>query len=154
MPPIAGAGIPVLGGHELDDGMGYFRVVKGARVALRHLQIRGGVMHMTVASGGIGWLDDCYDYDPWGTMFRTEKEAEILVDGGTGGIAGYRSRLSFCVPYISDTPAPDIVFYGVGNSSRIAKFMPERTHGLWRKDPQSKLESTAGHGLDLSVPRP
>ena len=83
-----------------------------------------------------------------------EKEAEILVDGGTGGIAGYRSRLSFCVPYISDTPAPDIVFYGVGNSSRIAKFMPERTHGLWRKDPQSKLESTAGHGLDLSVPRP
>ena len=262
---LAGAGIPVFGGHELDDGMGYFRVVKGARVALRHLQIRGGVMHMTVASGGIGWLDDCYDYDPWGTMFRTEKEGEILVDGGVGfaafyyegdgratvaetfehwirtgprnvpfmvaatfvnrgklqtfgflgvpcvlnrylkddvwdpahkpvefrwvdnfgtyyslgmryggewggntpvyhygnaktrieaGIASYQSRLTFCVPYIADTPEPDIVFYGVGNTSRIAKLMPERTHGLWRKDPQSKFESTKGHGLELSVPRP
>ena len=262
---LEGAGIPVLGGHELDDGMGYFRVAKGARVALRHIQMRGGVMHMTVAEGGVGWLDDCYEYDPWGTMLRTEKGGEILLDGGTAfaaffyegegtatiaenyehwirtgprnvpfmpaatfvnrgklqtlgflgvpcvlnryrkddvwnpaykpvefrwvdnfgtyyslgmryggewggntpvyhygkaktrieaGIAGYVSYLSFCVPYVADTPEPDIVFYGVGNSSRVKKLMPERTHGLWRKDPQSKLESTKGHGLDLSVPRP
>jgi hypothetical protein len=222
-------------------------------------------MHMTVAAGGIGWLDDCYEYDPWGTMLRTEKGGEILLDGGTAfaaffyegegtatiaenyehwirtgprnvpfmpaatfvnrgklqtlgflgvpcvlnryrkddvwnpaykpvefrwvdnfgtyyslgmryggewggntpvyhygkaktrieaGIAGYVSYLSFCVPYVADTPEPDIVFYGVGNSSRVKKLMPERTHGLWRKDPQSKLQSTKGHGLDLSVPRP
>ena len=70
------------------------------------------------------------------------------------GIAAYVSYLSFCVPYVADTPEPDIVFFGVGNSARVKKLMPERTHGLWRKDPQSKLESTKGHGLDLSVPRP
>jgi hypothetical protein len=64
------------------------------------------------------------------------------------------SYLSFCVPYVADTPEPDIVFFGVGNSARVKKLMPERTHGLWRKDPQSKLESTKGHGLDMSVPRP
>ena len=262
---LSGAGIAVLGGHELDDGMGYFRVAKGARVALRHLQMRGGVMHMTVAGGGIGWLDDCYQYDPWGTMLRTEKGGEIILDGGTayasfyyegdgratiaesyehwirtgprnvpfmpaatfvnrgelqtigflgvpcvlnryrkddvwnpshkpvefrwvdnfgtyyslgtrfggewggntpvyhygkaktrveGGIAAYVSYLSLCVPYVADTPDPDIVFYAVGNSGRVKKLMPERTHGLWRKDPQSKLESTKGHGLDLSAPRP
>jgi len=262
---LEGAGIPVLGGHETDDGMGYFRVTKGARVALRHIQLRGGVMHMTVAAGGIGWIDDCYEYDPWGTMLRTEKGGEILVDGGiafaayfyegdglatiaenyehwlrTGprnvpfvpaatfvnrgklqtlgflgvpcvlnrilkddvwnpthkpvefrwvdnfgtyyslgtryggewggntpvyhygkaktrieaGIAGYVSYLSLCVPYVADTPEPDVVFYGVGNSSRIKKLMPERTHGLWRKDPQSVFQSCGGHGLDQSVPRP
>ena len=262
---LAGAGIPVIGGHELDDGMGYFRVASGARIALRHLQLRGGVMHMTVADGGIGWLDDCYEYDPWGTMLRTEKGGEILLDGGTafaafyyegdgcatiaesyehwlrtgprnvpfmpaatlvnrgklqtlgflgvpcvlnryrkddvwnpahkpvefrwvdnfgtyyslgmryggewggntpvyhygkaktrieGGIAGYVSYLSLCVPFVADTPEPDIVFYGVGNSGRLKKLMPERTHGLWRKDPQSELQSCGGHGLELSIPRP
>ena len=262
---LFGAGIAVLGGHELDDGMGYFRVAKGARVALQHIQIRGGAMHMTVATDGIGWIDDCYQYDPWGTMLRTEKGAELILDGGIAyasfyyegdgcatiaenyehwirttprnvplmpaatfvnrgklqtigflgvpcvlnryrkddvwnpshkpvefrwvdnfgtyyslgtrfggewgghtpvyhygkaktrieaGIAAYISYLSFCVPYVSDTPEPDIVFFGVGNSVRIKKLMPERTHGLWRKDPQSKLESTKCHGLDLSAPRP
>lgn len=77
---LAGAGVTALEG--VPGGRPCFRVLPGAKVTLRNLQVRGAGSMVQVGRDASVRVDSCFSYDSENAAVRTERGSRTLVDGG------------------------------------------------------------------------